>query len=78
MKAKLMLALLAAVVLGGCAIVPLGYDGYYQGRGYYGDRYYRSDRHFRDDDYRRDRWSDRTWGDGYSRGGYYRNWDRGQ
>ena len=44
MKAIAVLSLLTAV-LGGCAIVPLGYgrhDGYYRGQSYYrGDGYYR-------------------------------------
>lgn len=59
MKTKLTLALIAAL-LGGCAIVPAGYDGdgYHA---YYRDRNYRGDRYGRDDDYyRQDRWHGRS------------------
>jgi hypothetical protein len=72
MRTRLALAILAAL-LGGCAIVPIGYDdGYYR----HHDRYYR-DRGY--DHY--DRWSGRYWRDDaryYSNGAYYRGWDRGQ
>ena len=60
---------LATALLGGCAIVPLGYgrhDGYYRGQGYYGgdvyyrgDGYYRGGRYYRDDGYRGYRYRDR-------------------
>jgi hypothetical protein len=82
MTTKLTLALLAAALLGGCAIVPIGYDdgGY---RGYYRDRHYRGDRYDRDDYYRRDRWQGQSWRDYdrdrfYSSGGYYLNREHGQ
>lgn len=72
MKTKLTLAILAAL-LGGCAIVPVGYDdGYYRHR----DRYYRD----RDDYYHHDRWRG-YWRNGdryYSSGVYFRDWDHGQ
>ena len=53
MKYLLTLALLATL-LGGCAVVPLGYgyrgDGYSRGQGYHrGDGYYRYDGHHRHD-----------------------------
>ena len=56
MKIIAMLSLLTAL-LGGCAIVPLGYgrygDGYYRGDGYHrGNGYYRGDRYYRGDGYR--------------------------
>jgi len=56
MKITVILSLLAAL-LGGCAVVPLGYgrygDGYYRGQGYYrGDGYYQGDRYYRGDGYR--------------------------
>ena len=57
MKATLTLALLAAA-LGGCAIVPYGYDDGYYG-GYHRDRDYRDyrgDRFDRDQYRRHDRW----------------------
>ena len=53
MKYLLTFALLTTL-LGGCAVVPLGYgyrgDGYSRGQGYYrGDGYYRYDGHHRHD-----------------------------
>jgi len=76
MKATLILALLAAA-LGGCAIVPYGYDdGYYHG--YYRGHDYRGDRLDHDHYYRHDRWRH---GDDRGRyyGGYYdRYQDHGQ
>jgi hypothetical protein len=74
MTTKLTLAIFAAL-LGGCAIVPVGYDDGYYHR-YHRDRYY-GER----DDYRYDRWRGHWRDDGdryYSRGVYYRNWDHGQ
>jgi hypothetical protein len=75
MKTKLTLAILAAL-LGGCAIVPVGYDDGYRHR----DRSYRDHYRYDRDDYRYDRWRG-NWRDDdryYSRGVYYRNWDHGQ
>ena len=45
----------AMTLLGGCAIVPVGYngDGYYRGQGYYrGDGHYRGQGYYRGDGYR--------------------------
>ena len=74
MKSILALALVAAMV-GGCAIVPLGYggghDGYYQERpdGHYQNRdYNRGDGHYQNRDYNR--------GDGNYRDYRYRRDDR--
>lgn len=82
MRIRLTVALLLAS-LGGCAIVPIGYDDGYYHR-HYRDRDYYGERHYRSDDYRRD-WSPRGgwWRDDdrgrYSSGSiYYRNWDHGQ
>jgi hypothetical protein len=63
MNARLIVAILAAL-LGGCAIVPVGYDDGY----YYRDRhYYRGDRYDRDGYYRRDRY---WWNRGDDDGGW--------
>jgi hypothetical protein len=65
MKTIAIVSLLTAM-LGGCAIVPLGYgryDGYYRGQGYYrGDGYYRGNGYYGGDRYYR--------GDGYRGYGY--------
>jgi hypothetical protein len=79
MKTKLALALVLAA-LGGCAVVPVGYDEDY-GYGYH--RHYRGDRYDRDNYYHRDRWLGRSWRDDdrdrfYSGSITYRNWDHGQ
>jgi hypothetical protein len=79
MKRHLTLALVAAL-MGGCAIVPAGYDNGYD-RGYHRDGNYRSDRYSGDDYYRQDhRWQGDAWRDNRrdSFGIYYRNWDHGQ
>jgi hypothetical protein len=60
---KIVAISLLAAVLGGCAVVPVGYGrhghGDYRGHGYYrgdgyrdADRYYRGDGHYRGDGYR--------------------------
>ena len=66
MKIIAILSLLTAL-LGGCAIVPLGYgrygDGHYRGQGYYrGDGYYRGNGFYRGGGYYR---GDGYWGYGY-------------
>lgn len=81
MKTKLALALVIAA-LGGCAIVPVGYDGDY-GYGYHRDRHYRGDRYDRDGYYHRDRWQGRSWRDDdrdrfYPGSFDYQNRDHGQ
>ena len=66
MKTMLVFSILAAL-LGGCAIVPVGYgdnhDGYYQERGHRSDGNYRDRNYYRHDGNYRDH--------GY--GGEYRN-----
>ena len=54
---KIIVIFLLAALVGGCAVVPLGYgrygDGYYRGQGYYrGDDYYRGGDYYRRDGYR--------------------------
>ena len=65
MKLIATLALFIAL-LGGCAVVPLGYgrygDGYYRGQGYdRGDAYYRGNGYYRGDGYRGYGYRDRGW-----------------
>ena len=77
MKAIAVLSLLTAV-LGGCAIVPLGYgrhDGYYRGQSYYrGDGYYRGDIYYRGGGHYRERYYP---GDDYRERYYPGDGDRG-
>ncbi|CAG0953602.1 hypothetical protein BURK1_00332 [Burkholderiales bacterium] len=65
---RIVLFTVLAAVLGGCAVVPIGYghrDGYYRD-GYYRDRDYQRDGTWRDRNY------DRR--DGYYGGGRYPGW----
>jgi hypothetical protein len=79
MKTTLTLALLCAA-LGGCAVVPLGYDdGYYYRNRYYGDGYRYGDHRYRDwsrddDRYYRGSLYDRP----YYRSYTYHGWDHGK
>lgn len=76
MKATLTLAL-ATVALGGCAIVPYGYDaGPY--RGYYRDRDYRGDRFDGDRYERHGGWRRDDEHGGYYGGYHFRYRDHGQ